>query len=340
MKALKYILFLLLIFVIGLAIFIAVQPNEFRFSRSTIIKAPASVVYNKVNDYKNWPSFSPWIEQEPTANLTYGDKTAGVDGSYAWSGEILGEGQMTTLSVNENESIDQHIQFIKPFESESDINWTFEPTDEGTKVTWEMAGKQDFTTKMYTTFAGSIEDMTGPDFERGLFKLDSVVVADMEKYTVTVDGLTEHGGGYYIYNTTSCKIPDLEAKMQEMMPKISNYAIKNNIQMAGAPFTYYHKWDEKNNAVMFSCCVPTTDRVISSESDILTGQIEPFKAIKTTLKGNYSNLKEAWETTMKHITDSDMEFTEDGPMLEVYLTDPMNTPNPADWKTEIYIAVN
>ncbi|XCF07496.1 SRPBCC family protein [Tamlana crocina] len=340
MKALKYILFLLLIFVIGLAIYIAVQPNEFRFSRSTVIKTPASVVYNKVNDYKNWPSFSPWIEQEPTAILTYGDKTSGVDGSYAWNGDILGEGQMTTLSVNENESIEQHIQFIKPFESESDINWTFEPTDEGTKVTWEMAGKQDFMTKVYTTFAGSIEDMTGPDFERGLFKLDSVVVADMEKYTVTVDGLTEHGGGYYIYNTTSCKIPDLEAKMQEMMPKVSKYAIKNNIQMAGAPFTYYHKWDEKNNAAMFSCCVPTTDRVISSESDILTGQIEPFKAIKTTLKGNYSNLKEAWKTTMKHITDSDIEFTEDGPMLEVYLTDPMNTPNPADWKTEIYIAVN
>src|SRR5210317_1802222 len=224
MKALKYVLFLLLIFVIGLSIYIAVQPNEFSFNRSKVIKAPVSMIFNKVNDYKNWPSFSPWIEQEPNAELTYGDKTSGVGGNYAWNGEILGEGSMKTLNVEENELIEQHIQFIKPFKSESHINWTFEPTQEGTKVTWKMAGKQDFMTKMYTTFAGSIEDMTGPDFERGLFKLDSVVTADMKKYSITVNGLTEHGGGFYIYNTTSCKISDIEPKMQEMMTEVGQYA--------------------------------------------------------------------------------------------------------------------
>ncbi len=340
MKALKYILFLLLIFVIGLAIFIAVQPNEFSFSRSKVIKAPASVIYNKVNDYKNWPSFSPWIEQDPTATLTYGDKTVGVDGSYAWSGAILGEGQMKTLNVDENKSIEQHIQFIKPFESESDINWTFEPTNEGTKVTWEMAGKQDFMTKMFTTLKGSIEEMTGPDFERGLFKLDSVVVADMAKYSINIVGETQHGGGFYIYNSTSCKISDIETKMEEMMPKITQYALDNNIEMAGPPFTYIHKWDEPNNAVIFSCCVPTISRVISNEADVLTGQLEAFKALKTALKGNYSYLKEAWGKSMEHIKTNDtLEMAENGPMLEVYLNNPKTTPNPADWKTEIYIAL-
>ena len=202
-----------------------------------------------------------------------------------------------------------------------------------------MAGKQDFMTKIYTTFAGSIEDMTGPDFERGLFKLDSVVTADMKKYTVNVDGLTEHGGGFYIYNTTSCKISDMEPKMQDMMTEVTQYAVQNNIKMAGAPFTFYHNWDMDNNATMFSCCVPTTAKVISSESDILTGQMQPFKAVKVTLKGDYKNLIEAWETGMKYVADSNMEFTENGPMLEVYLTAPQTEPNPAHWITEIYIAV-
>ena len=339
MKALKYILFLLLIGIIGVAIFVAVQPSEFNFSRSQVIKAPASLVFNKVNDFKNWPSFSPWIEQEPDAQLTYGEKTSGVDGNYAWNGEILGEGKMKTLAVEPNKSINQHIQFIKPFESESDIDWAFENTEEGTKVTWSMKGKQDFMTKMYTAFAGSIEDMTGPDYERGLFKLDSVINADMKKYSIKVNGIAEHSGGYYLYNTASCKITELEAKMTEMLPKVSSYAIKNNIKMAGAPYINYHKWDEANNAVMFSCCIPTTEKIISSESDILTGQLPPFKAIKTTLKGNYDNLKEAWETVMKYIPENGYEFAENGPMLETYLTDPRNTPNPADYITEIYIAI-
>ena len=187
MKAFKYILFLLLIGLIGTAIYIAVQPNEFAFSRSKVINAPASIIYNKVNDFKNWPDFSPWIEQEPNATLTYGETTSGVDGNYAWNGEILGEGSMNTLAVDANKSINQHISFIKPFESESDIDWSFESTNEGTKVTWSMNGKQDFMTKMYTTFAGSIEETTGPDFERGLFKLDSIVTADMNKFSISIE---------------------------------------------------------------------------------------------------------------------------------------------------------
>ena len=53
MKALKYILFLLLILIIGVAIYIAVQPNTFEVSRTRTINAPAPVLYNNVIDYKN-----------------------------------------------------------------------------------------------------------------------------------------------------------------------------------------------------------------------------------------------------------------------------------------------
>ncbi|TNJ42863.1 SRPBCC family protein [Tamlana fucoidanivorans] len=339
MKALKYVLFLLLIIIIGLSIYIAVQPNQFDFSRSRVIKAPKSLLFEKVNDYKNWPSFSPWIEQEPNATITYGEQTSGVNASYSWKGAILGEGKMTTLAVNDNASISQHIEFIKPFESESYINWTFEETEAGTTVTWGMKGEQDFMTKMYTTFAGSIEENTAPDFDRGLFKLDSVVTRDMKAYSVAVNGLTEHGGGFYIYNSTSCKISDLANTMQVMLPKIATYANKNNIPIAGAPFVYYHKWDEANNAVMFSCCIPTTEKIISTEPDILTGQLSPFKAIKTTLKGDYENLKEAWDTAMNYISENNLEVVENGPMLETYLTDPNRIENPAAWITEIYIAI-
>ncbi len=340
MKALKYILFLLLIVIIGLAVYIAVQPSAFNFSRSKLIKAPTPIIFNKINDFKNWPSFSPWIEQEPTATLSYGDKTSGVDGSYSWRGEILGEGTMKTIAVDPNKSISQQIQFIKPFESISDISWDFETSDQGTKVTWAMKGKQDFMTKMYTAFAGSIEENTAPDFDRGLFKLDSIINTDMRKYNVENKGVTQHGGGYYIYNTASCKISGLEAKMKQMLPKIGMYAVNNKVNMAGAPFTYYHKWDEENNSVMFSCCIPTNEKIVSTDSDVLTGQLKPFKALKTTLNGDYKNLKEAWESAFKTIeTEGELTLEENGPMLETYLTDPSLTPNPADWVTDIYIAV-
>ena len=339
MKFLKYILLLLLILVIGFSIYVAVQPNDYKFSRSRTIEAPVSLIYDKVNDFKQWPEFSPWLEQDKEATLTYGDKTIGEGASYSWNGEVLGEGSMTTLETDANSIISQKIEFIKPFEANADIDWTFEPSENGTKVTWHMEGKQNFTTKLFTTFMGSIESETGPDFERGLFKLDSVVQAQMKVYNINVEGVTQHSGGYYLYNTTSCKFSDFEKNMKEMLPKVGAYAITHNVTMAGPPFILYHKWDEENDAVIFSCCVPTNSRIVSNEPEILTGKLDSFRAVKTVLTGNYDNLKEAWDATMKYIAVNNLEMIEAGPMLETYITDPMSKPNPADWITEIYVAV-
>lgn len=338
MKAIKYILFLLLIAIIGVSIYIAVQPNSFEVTRTRTIKAPASIIYNNVIDFKNWESWSSWAESDPDMMITLPEQTKGIGGSYSWEDKD-GIGTMKTTGTNVNETIQQEMQFAEF--PPSDISWTFTSNEDGsTDATWTISGKDlPFGFKAYAAFTGGMEKEIGPHYERSLEKLDSIVVSSMKTYSITVNGSTNHSGGYYIYNTTSCKISDLESKMQEMLPKVGMYAVKNKIAMAGAPFTAYHKWDEENNAVMFSCCVPTTEKIVTTDSDILTGQLQPFKALKTTLKGNYNNLKEAWETATKHIKDNNFEELHNLPALEVYLTDPMNHPNPADWITEIYIPI-
>ncbi|MEW4922776.1 GyrI-like domain-containing protein [Algibacter sp. 2305UL17-15] len=338
MKALKYIFFLLLIAIIGLAIYIAVQPNSFEVTRSKTLNAPAPVVYNNVIDYKNWESWSSWADEDPDMKITLPEQTDGVGGSYQWEDED-GVGTMKTTAAVPNTSITQEMQFADF--PKSDVSWNFKPNEDGTTdATWTISGKDlPFRFKAFATLMGGMEKQIGPHYERSLEKLDSVLVESMKKYSITINGITEHSGGFYIYNTVSCKIPDMPKHIQQMMPKLGEYAMKNNIKMAGAPFNYYHKWDEANNTVMFSCCVPTTDKVISTDPDILTGQLKSFKALKTTLKGNYSNLKEAWETAMKHIEKNGLVTDENGPMLEAYTNDPMENPNPADWVTEIYIAL-
>ncbi|MCB4809436.1 GyrI-like domain-containing protein [Tamlana sp. 62-3] len=339
MKALKYILFLLLIVIIGLAIYIAVQPNSFSFSRSRIINAPKSLLFNKINDFKSWPSFSPWIEHEPEAKLTYGDTTSGVNASYAWNGNILGEGGMKTLSVEQNKSINQKIFFIKPFESESDINWTFENTNEGTKVTWAMSGKQDFMTKMYTTFAGSIEENTSPDFDRGLFKLDSIVTAEMKKFTIKIDGISEYGGGFYMYKTTSATKENISKIIGKQFGEIMSYMAQNNIVASGMPFTIYNDMNPENGGIIMSNAIPVLNKVTpTGDGQILCGYIPKTKVVKTTLKGNYTNLPKAWEQTMQYLAKNNLEQAAIPP-FEIYTNDPGDFPNPANWITEIYIPI-
>ena len=338
MKALKYILFLILILSIGLTIYIAVQPNSFEVKRTRTINTPAEVIYNNVIDFKNWNAWSPWVEKDPNASTTLGEQTKDVGASYAWE-TADGSGKIKTIATTKNSSISQNIQ-LKDFQP-SQMQWEFNPQTENiTEVSWTIHSDNiPFKQKAYAIFMGGFDEMIGSDLERGLEKLDGVVVASMKIYSVKVDGITHHGGGFYLYNTTSAKINDYDTVKHSMLTELTTYVQKNNITTAGSPYVLYHKWDEENNAVMFSCCVPTTNQVITIESDILTGQLEPFKAVKTTLKGDYSNLKEAWEITRNYITEHGLQSTERGAMLEVYVIDQTTTLNPANWTTELYLAV-
>ncbi len=342
MKILKYIFLFLLLIIVAAAIYIATLENTYDVSRNKVVKAPVQVVYNNVNDFKNWKAWSPWLGKDSLVELTYGKTTSGEGASQAWKSTVkeVGEGIINTISTKSNETISQRIKFTKPWESESDVYWNFKPVDGGTEVTWGMKGELGFVERAIMAFNGGMDKQVGPDYERGLSKLDSVVQTNMKKYSIEINGITTHGGGYYLYNSTSCKIEEVPSKIQEMMPKVELYMKKNMIQMAGNPFVIRHLYDEENNAVMFFCAVPVAERVITeSGSGILTGMLQPFKALKTTLKGNYVNLNEAWDTTKKYMDANQLEEPKGEPSLEVYSTDPMYTPNPADWITEIYIPV-
>ena len=338
MKYIKYIFFLLLIAIIAISIYIAVQPSEFSVTRTRTINAPAAVIYNNVNDYKNWASWSSWVEKDPDMKITLPELTKGEGSSYTWEDKD-GIGTMKTIETNQNKSITQVMQF-SDFPS-SYVSWKFNPNANGsTDVTWNIMGKNlPFGFKAFAAFMGGMEKQIGPEYERSLEKLSEVVLLDMKKYSIVVNKeTTQHSGGFYIYNTAATTFEAFKGKMASMLPEVIAYAQKNNITMSGAPYVLYHKWDKENNTIMFSCCVPTTAKA-TTEGDILTGQLPPFKAVKTTLNGDYSNLEKTWEKAMKAITESGLEQEENGPTIEAYLNSPMNTPNPADLKTEIYIAV-
>ncbi|WP_117881431.1 SRPBCC family protein [Aureibaculum luteum] len=339
MKALKYVFLLLLLVVVAGSIYIATLENSYSVERTKVIDAPVEVVFNVVNEYKTWSSWSPWLGKDPEAKLTYGDKTSGVGASYAWKGDVTGEGSMETLSVQQD-SISQKITFITPWESTSNVYWKFRKVDKGTSVTWSMKGDLDFMSKAYMAFSGGMDEQIGPDYELGLVKLDSIVNAVMQKYSVTINGVTTHGGGYYLYQTTSCKTEEVLRTMERMLPKIATYAKNKNITLTGPPFILYHKYDRENNAVIMSVAIPVMEKVITDkDSDILTGMLKPFTAIKTTLKGDYKNLKEAWEATEKHITTNNLEKLEVLPAMEVYINSTAGIPNPADLRTEIFVPI-
>ena len=338
MKSFKYITLLLLTAIIGTAIYLAVQPNSFEVTRTRIIKAPASVIYNNVIDFKNWEDWSPWVEKDTNTVIAFSEQTKGANGSYSWADKD-GTGTMKTTETLKNESISQEMQFAD-FPS-SQIQWNFKPNEDGsTKVRWAISGKDlPFKFKAYATFTGGMEKQVGPDFERGLEKLDSIVVNSMNAFQVKIDGITQYGGGFFMYKTTSATATNISQIMGKQYAEIMGYMMQNNITANGMPFTIYNDMMAENGSINMSNAIPIKNKInVPKDSQIRCGYIPKTRVLKTTLKGNYHNLTTAWKEAMEHLAEYNLVQSDIKP-FEIYTNDPGNFPNPADWITEIYIPI-
>ncbi|WP_306351051.1 SRPBCC family protein [Flavobacterium sp. '19STA2R22 D10 B1'] len=336
MKIAKYIFLLLLLAIIAFSVYVATQKGDFNIERSRIINAPRSFLFSYVNEYKNWEKWGTWQQEDPTIKYTYPEKTSGVGGSYTWIGKD-GNGKMETVFNKVNDSIAQRI-YLKDIPS--DVYWKFKDTVGGTKVTWGMKGEMGFMWKAYAILSGGVDKMIGPMYEKGLDNLSTVIANELSNFNIQVNGLTLKGGGFYLQQTASCNIPDLDSKMDPMLVNIINFFKENKIPTAGAPFSIYHVYDTKNNAVTFSVAIPIVEQIFTTPgSDYTTGELMEFQALKTTLKGDYSHIQAAWDKANEYMTKNNLEEVPGGKFLEVYIKGPSDTTSPSEWITEIYIPV-
>tara|TARA_R110002020_G_scaffold293535_5_gene509094 strand:+ start:14633 stop:15676 length:1044 start_codon:yes stop_codon:yes gene_type:complete len=338
MKILKYLFFLLLIVFIAGAIYFATKDGHYEVEESLVIEAPVEVVFKKVNDYRTWEDWGPWKQEDPTMVFNYPENTSGEGANYSWNGKDS-DGSMLTTEVIENSIINQEITFDTPAgERKATVYWIFTPVENGTKVTWGLRGEHTITDKAYFTLTGyDFDQEMHTMYQSGLEGLSASVKRDMEVYSIKVDGITQYSGGFYMYTTAATTREAITSKIEQLLKKVQLYMEGNEITIVGKPMTIYNEWDEANGNAIISCGFPTTTRIIvPNDSEVLSGFIPAQTVLKTTLKGNYSNLYEAWGQTEDYLSDNNYEASETSPQFEIYITDPKMQPNPANWVTELY----
>ena len=172
---LKKIVIVLALVLIILLVVVAVQPGEYRVVRTATIASPQPAVFEQVNDLHKWEAWSPWAKLDPAMKQTYEGPPAGTGAIYHWVGnKKVGEGRMTVTESRPSDLVRIKLDFIKPFASTADSEFTFKPEANQTAVSWSMAGKKNFMTKGFGLFV-SMDKMIGGDFERGLAQLKTVV---------------------------------------------------------------------------------------------------------------------------------------------------------------------
>ena len=193
-KILLWTAALVAVLIAGFVAVVAMQPEDFVITRSTMIDAPPEQVFDYVNDLQKFQAWSPWAKLDPNAKNTFEGPTAGEGASFSWSGnDKIGEGTMTITESNSPELVRMKLVFLRPMEDEADIDFVFEPADGKTKLTWKMAGKNDFMSKAFCLVM-DMDAIVGGDFEKGLASLKSIAENEASSAGDKPASVAESGG--------------------------------------------------------------------------------------------------------------------------------------------------
>ena len=172
----KKILIVVAVLIGVLVILAAMQPNSFNVSRSTTIGAPPAAIFERINDFRAWTTWSPWEKRDPAMKRTYEGPASGVGAVYKWesTNSEVGIGTMTVTESRPGELVTVKLDFTKPFEGSNIAQFAFKPDTDKTIVTWSMTGQTCIIAKLFGVFM-NMDKMIGPEFEKGLANLKTVV---------------------------------------------------------------------------------------------------------------------------------------------------------------------
>jgi len=160
---------------IGIVLVVATtRPDTFHVERSAAIKAPPERVFAIINDFRHWPSWSPWQKHDPEMKQTVSGPASGKGAVSQWEGNSkVGAGHIEIVDAIPPSRITMKLDMVRPMEAHHIVEYTLKPEGNTTMVKWAMHGSQPFLVKIMSVFI-DCDKMVGGDFEQGLENLKAL----------------------------------------------------------------------------------------------------------------------------------------------------------------------
>ncbi len=167
----KIIAIVIVVFIAGILGYAATRPDTLRVQRATTIHAAPDKIFAFINDFRSWPSWSPYEKKDPLMKRTLSGAASGKGAIYEWDGDKnIGKGRMEILDTTPGSKIVIKLDFFSPFEGHNTAEFALSPKGNATDLTWLMYGPNTFMGKVMGTFI-NMDKMIGDDFEVGLANL-------------------------------------------------------------------------------------------------------------------------------------------------------------------------
>lgn len=332
MKFLKYFLYVLLALV-GVGIILGLTgPKTYQVERSAVISASPQTVWPFISSIKKTYEWSPFAEGDTTMVIEYFGEDGQVGSGSKWSSK-MGKGEQTLTTVEPQKSTTVHLKFHMPwgvYESDAYMNLATET--EGTNVTWGMKGENDFIGRIFGSVM-NMEKNVGPQFEKGLTNLQTLVAAQGSGQPVTYEIIpVEYPGGKYLAVRGDITMDMIAPFYEKNLPAIMAAIEKSEAQMAGAPSGLYYTWDMEKGMTGMAAAIPVTgDIKAPTGMEVIT--LPAHKSLVINYTGGYNGLGNAHMAFDEHMKNNNLEQV--APVIEEYLTDPGMEPDSNKWVTKI-----
>lgn len=133
-----------------------------------------------------------------------------------------------------------------------------------------------------------------------------------------------------LYQTARVEHAEITSALGRMLPAVFEHATRNGIVLTGPPFARYVQWGPGMTTIEAGLAVAEG---AAATGDIAVGTWQPGPAAVTVHTGPYDSLPEAHAAVETYLHEHGLQAG--GPPREIYLTDPGEVPDAADWKTQI-----
>lgn len=305
---------------------------KFHVSRSIEIEATPDQVYQKVADFGTWTTWSPWLCADPDADVAVSSDAASVGSTYAWKGEIVGQGQMQHLSLEPGRSIEDELHFIKPFDSKSQVRFEFERREKGCKVSWHMNGSLPW----YMFWMISLMKVfIGMDYERGLKMLKEWIETGEILSSTEIRGIESVGPLTMAGIRKTCPIHEVGKSMEQAFAEATSLFQKYNLPTDGGSISVYHKFDMKAQTFDYTSGFMIENSPSKNCEGLSTWSIPTIRALAVNHRGSYNNLGNAWSAANQYARYKKLKQSRVG-TFELYRDCPDETAA-KDVQTEIFL---
>lgn len=318
-----------LLALIGLFLLLGlIAPRHAFIKRSLVIDASPESVYAVLNDLSSFDAWSPWKERDSTIKTVLGNPSSGKGAYYTWTSENSGEGKMDILDTWPNDSIHMALSFSGM--SPSKVNYYLEKVPGGTRVDWTMAADFAYPFNAMMLFMSFEKNLTA-DYDRGLVLLKEYMATKTPATPAYEIKEIDYPGQHFLAARSTLSIKDIPAFFQTKMPALGQAVETQKISQTGAPCGLFYVWDEAAQKSDMAVAIPTPAG--SSIKDYSSIDLPAGRALVIEYYGAYEGTGAAHYAMDEYAKAKNL--TIDVPVLEEYVTDPMQEPDTAKWLTRV-----